>query len=310
MRRAPREPSPRGRPRSHLQGEGRSSHAELAPTPECGAPRGPSVPRGACGLLSGEVGRGCCLLRGNPWAAFLGRLGGEEEQRRVPGARRAGRKGFDYPPGQALCGAQHRRSPRRGRQARVRARARVRPRRAWARLSCGDRAAPPAAPASLLSALLGDTLQRRPPALWLNKSISQTGLALQAPAAAVGRGPSGSIPAPPVPAGPAPASPGAPARASQRLCAPLALPSSPSPFLPHVLLCFPRTGAVRVAEETEPFRRKFGPWSTPVPGHRWARLQPVPPSPRRSPRRLPARPPAPALAPALAPAQPRIAVAC
>lgn len=220
-----------------------------------------------------------------PW-----RLGGEEEQLRGPGARRAGRKGFDYPPGQALCGAQHRRSPRRGRQARVRARARVRPRRAWARLSCGDCAAPPAAPASLLSALLGDALQRRPPALWLNKSISQTNLARQGPAAAVGRGPSGSIPAPPVPAGPAPASPGAPARASQSLCAPLALPSSPSPFLPHVLLCFPRSGAVRVAEETEPFRRKFGPWSTPVPGHRWARLQPVPPSPQRSPRRLPARP--------------------
>lgn len=264
------------------------------------------MPRRACGLLSGE--KVLPSLRKSlgsvPW-----RLGGEEEQQRGPGARHAGLKGFDYPPGQALCGAQRRRSPRRGRQARVRARARVRPRRAWARLSCGDCAAPPAAPASLLSALLGDTLQRRPPALWLNKSISQTSLARQAPAAAVGQGPSGSIPAPPVPAGPAPASPVAPARASQRLCAPLALPSSPSPFLPHVLLCFPREwgcpGGRRNRAVPEEVRSLVN-----------SRARPPLGSPATCSSLAPAlaqalaRPPAPAPAPALAPAQPRIAVAC
>lgn len=97
-------------------------------------------------------------------------------------------------------------------------------------LCCGDSAAPPAAPASLLSALLRERrlfpgpLQRWPAPLWLSKSISQTGLASQEPPAAVDRGPSGSIPAPRVLAGPAPASPGAPVRASLRFCAPLALP--------------------------------------------------------------------------------------
>ena len=275
MRRAPPELNPRSRPRSHLPREGRSSRGELAPTAGCGAPSGPSVPHGACGLLSGETGRGCCLLRGNPWAAFLGdwevwRSSDRALERGAHGAKASLPAWAGTARGTAPAGAS---AGTEGASACARACAPP-PGLGSALLRGPCRAASCAclSPLALLAgeATLAGPLRRWPATFWLNKSMSQTNLTSQAPAAAVGRGPSGSIPAPPVLTGPAPASPGAPTRASLRLCASLAPPLPPP--TPRLLLSFPTSPllpgvGLSVAEDAEPFGRKFGPWTTPVPGH-------------------------------------------
>lgn len=284
---------------------------ELAPTPECGAPRGPSVPRGTSRLLSGDMGRrGCCLLCGNPGAALSepGRCGGaatrprrrarRAQRLRLP-ARAAARR--------SLRGAQPRRAPLGGDRRRESVRACVcapaRP-----RLSGGDSAAPPAAPGCLLSAVLGErrflpgSLQRGPATLWLHRSVAQASLGSQEPPAAVGR-------VLPAPSPPRPSSPGppplllalqyAPDCASALRSLSPSWPRASSPLLLGV-------GLPGWKRKTESVVSKFGPWTTPVPGYRWAQLQPVPPSPKCSL----ARPPARSRSPALSPAQPRIAVAC
>lgn len=307
MRRAPRELNPRDRPRSHLQGEGRSSHAELAPTPECGAPRGPSVPHGACGLLSGEMGRGCRLLRGNPWAAFLGdcevrRSSDGPSVRGAQGAKASttlqGRHCVGHSTGGRL-GWDGRREcvracvcapagPGLGSLAGTVPRRQLRPPLSSRRyLGRGDPCW---------------TSQRWPPTLWLNKSISHTSLASQAPAAAV----AGVLPAPSPPLLSSPAPP------------PLLLALRRAPRCASALRSL---SPLRLSLSFPTFSSASSEWG--CPGGRRNRVvqeevRSLDNSRARPPLGSPAtcsslaqvlaRPPAPA--PALAPAQPRIAVAC
>ena len=259
-------------------------------------------------MLSGETGRGCCLLRGNPWAAFLGdwevwRSSDRALERGAHGAKASLPAWAGTARGTAPAGAS---AGTEGASACARACAPP-PGLGSALLRGPCRAASCAclSPLALLAgeATLAGPLRRWPATFWLNKSMSQTNLTSQAPAAAVGRGPSGSIPAPPVLTGPAPASPGAPTRASLRLCASLAPPSHPQllafSFPSPPLLCFPVWGC---RWQKTPSRSAGSSVLGQLPCQATARLACNLFLPRPSARRPPA--------PALAPAQPRIAVAC
>lgn len=87
--------------------------------------------------------------------------------------------------------------------------------------------------------------------------------------------PSGCVPAPPASPAPPPLLP-ALARASLRLCAPLALPCLASPLSFRIFSSAPPRALPGWKRKTQPLVRKFGLWTSVVPGRREARLQPVP----------------------------------
>lgn len=254
MRRVLPQPSPRGRPRSlGSERAGQSSRQELAPTPECRAPRDPSVlpgPPGCYRAASLQPGR-CGGVGTWLWCA----------------ARKAQRLGL---PARAAGGAPHRHRPSTGTES---ASACARP---YAPpppgLSfCGESAAPPAAPAPLLSALLGE----RAALTWtcaevapnpLGQSVNQP----DQPCSPGSSGPDGwpgsfrlhphSAP----PRRPRPRFPGHHAAPLRSAGSPLPLLLPPPPFSPARF----SLGMSECKRKTRSLVSKFGPWTAPAAGHR------------------------------------------